>query len=320
VLEVYVELKDTMFSSERTLAISEWETKYKTAEKEKEITNLEAAEERSKARIRLWSIISILLLTMLGLGSYLYLQLQKAKGKLVVQNNQLVELNQTKDRFFGIIAHDIRSPIVALESVDDQMNYYLKKDNTGKLTELGGLVGKTARHLNSLLDNLLNWALVQTSSMPYNPERINVSEIFNEVNELVEGNLKMKNISLVKDYPDALIIEADSPSFNTILRNLISNAIKFSHPNSKIFLSAEKLNGKTTFTVKDQGIGIEREKLASLFTLNKKSNKGTAGEKGTGLGLILCKDLVELNKGKISVESEIGKGATFSFTIPELLQ
>ena len=317
-LDEYVALKDTMFSSERTRAIADWETKYETAEKEKEITILEAAEEKSKARIKFWSIISILLLLIVGAGSYLYRQLQKVKRKLVVQNDQLIELNQTKDRFFGIIAHDIRSPIIALESVDEQMDYYLKKDNISKLTELSGLVGRTARHLNSLLDNLLNWALVQTNGMPYKPEKIKVSQVFQEVSDLVDGNLKMKNITLEKHLPPDLVIIADSASFNTVLRNLISNAIKFSHPEGKIVLSAEKVNSNTLFSVKDQGVGIDPEKLEVLFTLNKKSNKGTAGEKGTGLGLILCKELVELNKGEILVESEFGKGSTFSFTIPNV--
>jgi signal transduction histidine kinase len=154
--------------------------------------------------------------------------------------------------------------------------------------------------------------------MPYKPEKIKVSQVFQEVSDLVDGNLKMKNITLEKHLPPDLVIIADSASFNTVLRNLISNAIKFSHPEGKIVLSAEKVNSNTLFSVKDQGVGIDPEKLEVLFTLNKKSNKGTAGEKGTGLGLILCKELVELNKGEILVESEFGKGSTFSFTIPNV--
>lgn len=315
ILKEHLILKDSMFSKERADAIADWETKYETAEKEKEITKLEAAKEKSAARIRLWSVISLLLFSIIGIGSYLFIQLQKVRKKLLVQNDQLTELNQTKDRFFGIIAHDIRSPIVALESVDEQMDYFLKKEDTHKLTELGSLVGKTARHLNSLLDNLLNWALVQTNSIPYHPESINVSQAWRDTTHLFEANAQVKNIKFVAEIDSDLEVYADTASFNTILRNLTSNALKFSEQDSTVTFSAVKSNDLTIFKVKDEGIGMSKEKISKLFTLEKKSQKGTAGEKGTGLGLILCKDLVELNKGNIFVESTEGKGSTFSFTM-----
>mgnify|MGYP000350429127 CR=1 FL=1 len=317
VLDEHLALKDSIFSKERTKAIADWETKYETAEKEKEITVLEASEEKSAAQIRLWSAISILLLSIIGIGSYLFVQLQNVRKKLTAQNKELNELNQTKDRFFGIIAHDIRSPIVALESVDEQMDYYIEKGYTKKLTQLGGLVGKTARHLNSLLDNLLNWALVQTKSMPYHPEMIDVSVAWQETVELMHANAQVKHIELVSEIPDDLQIYADLPSFSTILRNLTSNALKFSKANTAIIFKATKEKNHVNLEITDQGVGMQKELVAKLFSLEKKSKKGTAGEKGTGLGLILCKDLVELNKGKISVKSTEGKGSTFSFTIPD---
>lgn len=316
VLSEHLALKDSLFSKERTTAIADWETKYETAEKEKEITKLEAGKEKSAARIRFWSIVSILLFLIIGIGSYLFIQLQKVRRKLVLQNDQLTELNQTKDRFFGIIAHDIRSPIIALESVDEQMDYFLKKEDTVKLTALGGLVGKTARHLNSLLDNLLNWALIQTNSIPYHPEKINVLQAWNEIAELMQANVQLKNISFVTNIPSDLEVYADVSSFSTILRNLISNAIKFSNRNSEISILALKNNGNVHVEIQDQGVGMSVEKVSKLFSLEKKSQQGTAGERGTGLGLILCKDLVELNKGTIYVKSKEGEGSTFSFAIP----
>jgi len=318
ILKEHLSLKDSIFTKERTKAIADWETKYETAEKEKEIVLLEAAKKASSARIRFWSAISILLLAILGIGSYLYAQLQKTRKKLVLQNDELTELNQVKDKFFGIIAHDIRSPIVALENVDEQMNYYLKKENTEKLSKLGVRVGNTAKHLNSLLDNLLNWALVQTKGIPYHPEQLDVAEAWHETTQLLKANADTKGIQFRSAISPELTVFADSPSFNTILRNLTSNALKYSNADSTILFSAMRENGQTSFKVKDEGIGMSLEKVKSLFTLEKKSQKGTAGERGTGLGLILCKDLVELNKGTISVESVEGKGSIFGFSIPEV--
>jgi len=310
-------LKDSLFLKERTQAITDWETKYETVEKEKEISNLEIEQQKAKARIKFWSITSFLLLSIIGIGTYLYLQLKKTRLKLQSQNQKLKELNQTKDRFFGIIAHDIRSPIVALESVDEQMDYYLEKNKIDKLTNLGSLIGKTARHLNNLLDNLLNWALLKTNSIPFNTEIVNISEIISDVSEIMKVNLEIKNITLVSNIPSETLVKADHSAISTILRNLISNAIKYSQENDKITLDYQTKLDKHYFEIKDEGLGINEETISTLFELNKKSRKGTLGEKGTGLGLILCKELVEMHKGEIFVKSKVNIGTSVTFYIPK---
>jgi len=315
ILKQQLSLKDSLFSKERTQAVADWETKYETAEKEKEIIQLEVEKEASKARTKFWSIISFLLLTIISIGSYLFLKLRQARSKLELQNSELKELNLTKDKFFGIIAHDIRSPIVALESVDDQMNYYLKKNNIEKLTSLGGLVGKTARHLNSLLDNLLNWALVQTKNIPYNPLEIDLNNLIEDTLSLFQANLELKQIDVVKNIDINLSVQADEAALSTILRNLISNAIKFSNKKGKLFITVLKEKGKISFSIKDTGVGISKSKMDQIFTLENRSQKGTLGEKGTGLGLVLCKELIELHEGQISVESVEGQGTEFKFGI-----
>jgi len=312
-------LKDTLFLKERTEAIADWETKYETAEKEKEIIKLEVEQKVSKARVKLWSIISFLLLTIIAIGTYLFLQLKKARLELQSRNIKLKELNQTKDKFFGIIAHDIRSPIVALESVDEQMNYFLEKNKIEKLTNLGSLVGRTARHLNNLLDNLLNWALLHTKNIPFNPEPIIVNDIVSEVAQVMQVNLEIKRINLEVNIPSETTINADYPSLSTVFRNLISNAIKYSQNDSKISIGYSVKGNRNYFEIKDQGLGISEEKIKALFTLDKKSQKGTMGEKGTGLGLILCKELVELHGGEIKINSSIGNGTTVTFYIPNEL-
>lgn len=320
ILKEQLSLKDSLFFKERTQAIADWETKYATAEKEKEIIQLEIEQKESKARVKFWSVISLLLLLIISVGTYLFLQLKQAREKLQLQNDALNELNQTKDKFFGIIAHDIRNPIIALESVDEQIDYYLKKNEIDKLTNIGGLVGKTARHLHSLLDNLLNWALLQTRSIPFNPEKIRPSEIVNDIIDMVQANLLLKN-QTVKSYiaPDLMIV-ADLASFSTIFRNLISNAIKYSQEGQVVEIRSYLKDKATFFTIKDNGVGIEKKVLNKLFTLEKRSLKGTKGEKGTGLGLVLCKEMVELHQGSIKIESEVGIGTTVTIEFPQKIQ
>lgn len=320
ILKQQLSLKDSLFSKERTKAIADWETKYETAEKQKEIIQLEAKQIISKAKTKLWSIISLLLIIIISIGSYLFLKLRQARELLQNQNEELKELNLTKDKFFGIIAHDIRSPIVALESVDTQMDYYISNNKIDKLNKLGSLVGKTARHLNNLLDNLLNWALIQTKNIPLNPEKINIGVLVAEVKEIMQANIELKNIDVSVNVLSTAEITADSASLSTVFRNLLSNAIKYSHKGSSIVINHFITNNMDNFEIKDTGTGMDQATLDRLFTLDKKSQKGTSGEKGTGMGMILCKELIELNKGNISVTSKIHEGTKVSFSIPKVKQ
>ncbi|MCB0704997.1 MAG: tetratricopeptide repeat protein [Saprospiraceae bacterium] len=268
-------------------------------------------------RNRLYVSIAIGLSVLLLMGSYLFSQLRKTKKQLEDQNQQLQELNQTKDRFFSIIAHDIRSPITALDSAGEQMSYYLKKEDFSKMDKITRLVDTTTKRLNALLDNLLSWALLQTGAIPYHPTVLNAETAVRESAELFQPAAIAKEINLHVDVPENLQVYADEASLNAILRNLTSNAIKFTKPGGEVKIGVKELNEQIQFTVNDSGTGISAEKIDQLFSLNKKSQKGTTGEKGTGLGLLLCKELAELNKGTIRVFSELGKGSQFVFSIPK---
>lgn len=261
-------------------------------------------------------LVAVLLAGFLAIGSYLFVQLRKTRAALSLQNVQLQDLNHTKDRFFGIIAHDLRSPIIALESVDEQMSYYVKKGNQIKVQSLADMVGKTASNLNALLDNLLNWALVQTGNIPYKPETLNLYNITQDSVEILANNALVKEISIENKIPDQLIAHADEAALQTIIRNLLSNAIKFSSAGARVLLSANKQADEILVTIQDTGLGMSTKQQKSLYSLEKKSEKGTAGEKGTGLGLVLVKDLITLNKGTISIHSKVGEGTRVSFTVP----
>ena len=192
------------------------------------------------------------------LGSYLFAQLRKTRKQLENNNIELKKLNSTKDRFFGIIAHDIRSPILALESVDEQMNYYADKGDVPKVQKLSGLVGSTARQLNTLLDNLLNWALLQTGMIPYRPEEINVYDLAEETLSLLSANASVKGIQLENRINKEHLIHADPTAIRTILRNLIGNSVKFTSKGDKITIASKKIENKIEISIKDTGIGNDQ--------------------------------------------------------------
>ena len=264
----------------------------------------------------LYLALAIGLLSLLLLGSYLFFQLRKTKIALENKNQQLADLNATKDKFFGIIAHDIRSPITALDSVGEQMDYYLSKNNEKKLRRLAKRVDTTAKHLTNLLDNLLNWALLQTGTISYRPKSINLKMVSNEIFDLYEPIAMTKKITLENNISTDKMVFADQSALNTVLRNLINNALKFTPENGIVSISNIEKEDNILIEVKDTGIGMNSEKLSKLFALERNSTNGTAGEKGSGLGLMLCKELVELNKGTITASSEIGQGSVFKFSIP----
>lgn len=278
--------------------------------------NAELQAQLLSSRNQLFGAIALGLLGILLIGGYLFRQLQKTRKQLESQNVQLKQLNATKDKFFGIIAHDIRSPITALDGVGEQMNYYLSKNNTSKLERLAERVDVTTKRLSGLLDNLLNWALLQTGMIPYHPYAVVLKEVADEIIELYQPLAEAKNIHLKNEIADDLRVYADYSALNTIIRNLVSNALKFTPAEETVSLTAKEEKEKAFIEINDTGTGIHAEKIQQLFTLEKKSAKGTAGEKGTGLGLMLCKELVELNKGTIKVFSELGKGSRFVFSVP----
>lgn len=268
------------------------------------------------SRNQLYLILALGLGFALLMGSYLFRQLRKTKDQLESQNLQLEQLNATRDKFFGIIAHDIRSPIVALDGVGEQMEYYLKKEDTKKLERLAGRVDVTAKRLNGLLDNLLSWALLQQGVIPFHPKSINVKNIGEQTFEMFEQNAKAKNISLKLMVDPQQKVFADEAALNTILRNLISNAIKFTPSGGTVSLGTETKEDKIFIKINDTGTGISAEKLTKLFVLEKQSETGTFGEKGTGLGLTLVKELVELNNGSIDVASVLEQGSSFLVGLP----
>ncbi|MFA5328281.1 MAG: PAS domain-containing sensor histidine kinase [Prolixibacteraceae bacterium] len=233
------------------------------------------------------------------------------------QAKELRELNATKDKFMSIIAHDLRSPFNAIIGFSDLMikNFY-ELDNE---TFLKGLrtIESASHHAFKLLENLLIWSRNQSGRYKFLPEVVNVKTQVAESLNMVESEAINKKIKVSVSIIKAHKIFVDKNMLDTILRNLISNAIKFSYKGSKIKIAVTETDHQLQFSVSDSGVGISPERLASIFELDKRTNTtGTENEQGTGLGLILCKDFVTMHKGKIWAESTQGSGSCFTFSLP----
>ncbi len=236
------------------------------------------------------------------------------------QKDQLESLNDTKDRIFAIIGHDLRKPAASFRGISKKVKYLIKKQDFDTLDQLGGHLEQNALSLNKLTDNLLNWALMQRDVMPYNPQEVSIGDIAADIQTIFETPAGEKNITINNQVPADMLVYADPTALSTIMTNLVDNAIKYTLEGGQVNLTAFEENGKQVkIRVSDTGIGMEKDKMNDLFLLKKyKSEKGTSGEKGTGLGLHLVKELVELNKGVISAISDLGKGTSFDVVLPRM--
>ncbi len=232
--------------------------------------------------------------------------------------NSLKELIATKDKLFSVIAHDLRSPFNSIigfsELLIENSDDILLEDSEQYIK----IINSAAKNTLILLDNLLNWAKSQTGQLRFNPEKILLSEVVQEIITLSKTIAKSKNITLEYAGTDNLEIFVDVNMLNTVLRNLISNAIKFTNVGGHIKVSAELKQDQVEITISDNGIGINKEKCTELFFITSNTTTlGTADENGSGLGLVLCKEFIQKNNGDIWVESEENKGSNFIFTLPK---
>ena len=242
---------------------------------------------------------------------------KKAELLLKERESQLRELNSTKDKLFSIIAHDLRSPFNAILGFSEILIKNKKELEVAESEKYLGIINSTAENTLILLDNLLAWAKSQTGKITYQPVKIKLAAIFSEILEVSKSNAKIKNISLKSIQTDDVEVHADVNMLKTILRNLISNAIKYTHSNGEIVISAVQNQNNIEITVADNGVGMSEETQNKLFAIDTNIiTKGTANEKGSGLGLILCKEFIEKHGGKIWVKSELGKGSAFIFSLP----
>jgi len=241
-------------------------------------------------------------------------------------NSELEMLLATKDRFFSIIAHDLRSPFNGILGFSDILENEARDLDVTTIEQYAGMINSSSRQVLNLLENLLEWARVQQGHIPFNPSSIVLKEIAKEAIDLLRDNANLKEISLFNYIPDDLIVHADENMVKTMIRNLVSNAIKFTSDKGKVELSAvinpSGYPGQVMVSVTDNGVGIKQVNIEKLFNIGTNYvSRGTKNEKGSGLGLILCKEFVEKHGGKIWVESDADsesehRGSALKFTLP----
>jgi two-component system, sensor histidine kinase and response regulator len=232
-------------------------------------------------------------------------------------NAELQQVNATKDKFFSIIAHDLRSPFNSIIGFSDLLVEQIKMKDVEGIEKYAQIIVESSNKAMDLLMNLMEWSRSQTGRMDYKPENLNIENFIHETVSLYDNIAGEKSITINRFLPHDVIVFADKAMINTVLRNLIANAIKFTKPGGEINISAVKQHNEVIVSVSDTGVGMSQDKLGKIFQLDQScSTLGTNKEKGTGLGLILCKEFVEKHGGKIWVESKEDIGSTFYFTLP----
>ena len=245
---------------------------------------------------------------------------KRAELEIKRKNIELQQLNATKDKFFSIIAHDLKNPFQSIVGLSDLLAVQVKEKSYDEVEEYANMILNSSRQALALLNNLMEWSRSQIGRMDYYPGICDFQSIMSETIPLLEDMARQKSITIMKNYRPDETIFADKAMISTVLRNLITNAVKFSLPGGTISITAERLPSEFTVSVRDNGVGISKDNLNKLFDLNGNlTTRGTKNEQGTGLGLILCKEFIDKHKGKIWVNSEEGKGSVFSFSIPVII-
>ncbi len=336
--QLYIQGQKEIFSEDNTKTIAELQAKYQIEKKDKENERLRHTHQLSKSQIRNQQLIIGFVLFIL-LGSFIlslvfhsrYQQIQKLniqlslknkeiedhQDKVEILNTELKEANDAKDKFFSIVAHDLKNPFNSLLVLSDLLLEDYDTLSEKERKQFIDQIKSSAENTYSLLQNLLEWASTQTDKTIIVKEKIDISKILKEAISVLNPVAKSKKIKILSDIPENTIAFADKNMISTILLNLVSNAVKFTPQMGQIEVHSLRKNSHIEIQVADTGVGISSENIGKLFRLDQKiQTEGTEKEKGTGLGLILCKEFVEKNNGKIWVRSKVGEGSEFNFSLP----
>ncbi|WBA41533.1 ATP-binding protein [Hymenobacter canadensis] len=325
------DLNDSLNSRSRLQTLAALQTRYETQGKEHQIRLLTQQGELQHLRNQeLWAVVGALLL---GLGGvfFLYWKLRQSRAALASNNvalhqatRELREVAASKDRLYAVVAHDLRGPVTSFVGVTELIEFYLRKGDEKGLRRLPALVRQSANSLNSLLDNLLSWAVSQTGELVSQPEWLSVDELFTEIEELYRTTAEAKQIRLIASEAPGLQVWSDLNMTRTILRNLVGNALKFTPSGGHIQLDAAAMpDNRVLLTVADSGRGMPAEQLDALLRDSGSSpmmvsvSNSNNSRSGTGLGLPLCRAFVERLHGTLTVESTLGQGTVVQIQFPD---
>ncbi len=247
------------------------------------------------------------------------IQLSSAMEKLSQSGEELESLNRSKDRIFSVVAHDLRNPVAAVTGFSELLYENFAEFSADTQKEYLLQIVQGTQRIQNLLENLLMWARSQMKAIKYEPEELRMKDLLDECVRQLKANLDHKRVTCQVKVERQCVVFADKAMIQTVFRNLIINAIKFSFPGGRIWISSKVTPKGYTISVTDEGIGIQPEIQEKLFDPNEGiSSLGTTGESGSGLGLIICHEFLEKNQGTISLESQPGNGSTFSVNLPAL--
>ncbi len=315
-LKAYKIYSDSLFGENSRRLASKVLAQQELVRKEDEIKHLQAVNEFQK-EIQTFLIIIIVLIFLLSAAFVvLYILNRKANKKLSATNNELINLNRDREKFFKIIAHDLRAPFHPIIGYSDIVLNDIDNMNRDSIKEAVTNINISANKIFDLMTNLLQWLGLNTGRMEYKPINFDLSEELDFTLKLFSNNITNKSLKINNNIKNNTSVYADKSMVGIILRNILSNAIKFSLENGVINISSIQKHHYIEIEIQDYGVGIPADQLESLFTNEMKSTKGTRNESGTGLGLLLCKEMAELNKGNLIVESELHLGTTIKFTLP----
>jgi len=328
----YASISELIYTEASERKIKEIENRNEIRAREGQMRTLEelkAKTEKQLATSQKFTATLIILLFVVLVSAIIFIRYYKEKKKIneelqnknemvLAQNEKLRQLNSTKDKFFTIIGHDLKGPLNSLISFSSLLINHTSTLTEDEIKTIARDLDKSLKNLYELLDNLLGWARSQTSTMDFQPEVFKIAPVIKESVRILAKAAINKRIKMQLIVEGQTEVFADINSVRTVIRNIISNAIKFTNDDGAITIFVDEWKDTVEIGVRDTGVGMSLEDQSRVFDISSKhSTVGTNREKGTGLGLILCKEFVDMNGGNISVESELGSGTTFKFTLPK---
>lgn len=301
-------LKDTLHSEEQMKQLNEFKIRYETQEKENQLSLQQIKNKRRMNMIII--LIFCLLLTIVFLVETIFLNRIRKK-----RNAELEEMNETKNKFFSIVSHDLKNPVIAQKQMLDLLNTNFDSIPSQEMKECIYQMKLSNDSLNRLLKDLLQWVSLESGRMVYTPTRIDLKKLVEDVLAQQKSQAQNKNISVVHNIKDDCYVTEDKNFMEFILRNFLSNAVKFSYPDGLVRIEYTCDKGQCILSVVDQGIGMSASQCEKLFKSRAVSQNGTNGEPGTGLGMLLCKEIADKGGNTLYVQSEQGKGTTVSLSV-----
>ncbi len=331
-------LNDSLYQDQTTERIMELEKQYETEKKNNQIRLLEKEKQMAEEKIKsgqtqrqyLFILVALILIVLFFfIYSFSYYKkmthlLQKQSRRIMNQQAQITRQNEklqkavgTQNKLFSIMAHDLRSPLVSLSNLSKLINLYIRNNRYDDAWNLSRQMDRKNDHLLELTDNLLSWTKTQSDNFKPYLEKVRLQNVITECLKIYEIVSSDKEISMDHEIEEDILLKADHNMLQTVLRNLINNAIKFTPRKGQIRIFCHQENLQARITVQDTGIGIPKEKLGKIFEIDINNiQSGTEGEKSSGLGLSVCREFIEMMGGQIYAESEEDRGSSFIFTIP----